>query len=49
MSFSNLGLSPEIIRAVTELGYNQPTPIQKQAIPVVLAGGDIMALSLIHI
>jgi len=36
-------LSPEIIRAVTELGYNQPTPIQKQAIPVVLAGGDIMA------
>jgi ATP-dependent RNA helicase RhlE len=43
MSFSNLGLSPEIIRAVTELGYNQPTPIQKQAIPVVLAGGDIMA------
>ena len=43
MSFSNLGLSPEIIRAVTELGYNQPTPIQKQAIPVVLAWGDIMA------
>ena len=43
MSFSNLGLSPEIVRAVTDLGYNQPTPIQKQAIPVVLAGGDIMA------
>ncbi|QSV54107.1 MAG: DEAD/DEAH box helicase [Dolichospermum sp. UKL201] len=43
MSFSNLGLSPEIVRAVTERGYNQPTPIQKQAIPVVLAGGDIMA------
>ena len=43
MSFSNLGLSPEIVRAVTERGYSQPTPIQKQAIPVVLAGGDIMA------
>ena len=43
MSFSNLGLSPEIVRAVTERGYDQPTPIQKQAIPVVLAGGDIMA------
>jgi ATP-dependent RNA helicase RhlE len=43
MSFSNLGLSPEIIRAVTERGYDKPTPIQKQAIPVVLSGGDIMA------
>jgi ATP-dependent RNA helicase RhlE len=43
MSFSNLGLSPEIVRAVTELGYSSPTPIQKQAIPVVLSGGDIMA------
>ncbi|MDD1419985.1 DEAD/DEAH box helicase, partial [Dolichospermum sp. ST_sed1] len=43
MSFSNLGLSPEIIRAVSELGYDKPTPIQMQAIPVALAGGDIMA------
>ncbi|MDB9309601.1 DEAD/DEAH box helicase [Aphanizomenon sp. CS-733/32] len=43
MSFSNLGLSPEIVRAVTERGYDQPTPIQTQAIPVVLSGGDIMA------
>lgn len=43
MSFSNLGLSPEIIRAVTDRGYDKPTPIQKQAIPVVLSGGDIMA------
>ena len=43
MSFSHLGLSPEIVRAVTERGYNQPTPIQKQAIPVVLSGGDILA------
>ncbi|ALB41305.1 MULTISPECIES: DEAD/DEAH box helicase [unclassified Anabaena] len=43
MSFSNLGLSPEIVRAVTERGYDKPTPIQTQAIPVVLSGGDIMA------
>ncbi|AFY36283.1 DEAD/DEAH box helicase [Calothrix sp. PCC 7507] len=43
MSFSNLGLSNEIIRAVTELGYTKPTPIQKQAIPVILSGGDLLA------
>jgi ATP-dependent RNA helicase RhlE len=43
MSFSSLGLSPEIIRAVTELGYTKPTPIQMQSIPAVLAGGDILA------
>lgn len=43
MSFSHLGLSPEIVRAVTERGYNRPTPIQKQAIPIVLSGGDILA------
>ena len=43
MSFSNLGLSNEIIRAVTELGYTEPTPIQIQAIPAVLSGGDLLA------
>ncbi|BAY24027.1 DEAD/DEAH box helicase domain-containing protein [Calothrix sp. NIES-2100] len=43
MSFSTLGLSNEIIRAVTELGYTKPTPIQMQAIPVVLSGGDLLA------
>lgn len=43
MSFSNLGLSNEIIRAVTELGYTKPTPIQTQAIPAVLSGGDLLA------
>lgn len=43
MSFSTLGLSPEIIRAVTERGYTQPTPIQMQAIPAVLSGGDLLA------
>ncbi len=43
MSFSSLGLSDEILRAVSERGYTEPTPIQAQAIPVVLAGGDLLA------
>ncbi|MFO1412464.1 MAG: DEAD/DEAH box helicase [Burkholderiales bacterium] len=41
-SFEELGLSPEILRAVSETGYTTPTPIQAQAIPVVLAGRDVM-------
>ncbi|MEO8305082.1 MAG: DEAD/DEAH box helicase [Betaproteobacteria bacterium] len=43
MSFSSLGLSDALVRAVTEHGYTQPTPIQTQAIPAVLAGGDLLA------
>src|SRR5450830_651033 len=43
MSFSSLGLSEEIVRAVTEQGYTTPTPIQMQAVPAVLAGGDLLA------
>ena len=43
MTFSALGLSEPIVRAVSELGYAQPTPIQQQAIPVVLAGKDLLA------
>ena len=43
MSFSSLGLSDALVRAVTEHGYTQPTPIQQQAIPAVLAGGDLLA------
>jgi len=42
MSFSALGLSEEIVRAVSERGYTEPTPIQAQAIPVILKGGDLM-------
>ena len=41
-SFAELGLAPELLRAVAESGYTQPTPIQAQAIPVVLAGRDVM-------
>ncbi|MEH2077556.1 MAG: DEAD/DEAH box helicase [Nostoc sp.] len=43
MDFSTLGLSNEIIRAVTERGYTEPTPIQIQAIPAVLSGSDLLA------
>jgi ATP-dependent RNA helicase RhlE len=42
MSFASLGLSEELVRAVTERGYTEPTPIQAQAIPVILKGGDLM-------
>jgi ATP-dependent RNA helicase RhlE len=42
MSFDSLGLSPAILRAIAEQGYTEPTPIQTQAIPVVLEGRDIM-------
>jgi ATP-dependent RNA helicase RhlE len=43
MSFSTFGLSDEIIRAISERGYTEPTPIQKQAIPIVLSGADLLA------
>ena len=43
MSFLNLGLEPELLRAVADKGYTEATPIQLQAIPVVLAGGDLLA------
>jgi ATP-dependent RNA helicase RhlE len=43
MSFANLGLRPELLRALTDAGYTTPTPIQAQAVPVILAGRDILA------
>jgi len=42
MSFNSLGLSATILRAVEEQGYSEPTPIQLQAIPLVLQGGDVL-------
>lgn len=42
MSFESLGLMAELHRAVSEKGYSSPTPIQKQAIPLILQGKDIM-------
>ena len=43
MTFAELGLAEPLVRAVTENGYTQPTPIQAQAIPAVLKGGDLLA------
>jgi ATP-dependent RNA helicase RhlE len=43
MSFDNLGLSAELLRAVQDLGYTEPTPIQVRGIPAVLEGRDLLA------
>ncbi len=43
MQFTDLGLAEPILRAVREQGYDTPTPIQAQAIPAVLQGGDLLA------
>jgi ATP-dependent RNA helicase RhlE len=43
LSFSALGLAPELLRAVAAQGYTQPTPVQREAIPLVLAGRDLLA------
>jgi len=43
MSFNTLGLSKPLLRAVSEEGYSQPTPIQLKAIPVIMEGKDILA------
>ncbi|AJY13096.1 DEAD/DEAH box helicase [Burkholderia dolosa] len=43
MSFESLGLAEPLVKAVNELGYTSPTPIQQQAIPAVLGGGDLLA------
>jgi ATP-dependent RNA helicase RhlE len=43
MSFADLGLTPELLRAVAEQGYTTPTPIQRQAIPAVLDDRDVLA------
>jgi len=43
MHFTDLGLRAELLRAIADQGYDTPTPIQAQAIPVVLAGRDLMA------
>ena len=43
MPFAELGLSDALVRAVADQGYSVPTPIQRQAIPAVLSGGDLLA------
>jgi len=43
MSFDHLGLMPELLRAVADQGYTEPTPVQAESIPLVLAGRDLLA------
>jgi ATP-dependent RNA helicase RhlE len=43
VSFAQLGLSPDLLRAVADSGYTEPTPVQREAIPFVLAGRDLLA------
>jgi ATP-dependent RNA helicase RhlE len=43
MSFASLGLNAQLVQAINECGYTEPTPIQTQAIPLVLKGGDLLA------
>ena len=43
MTFASLGLSAELLRAIDDEGYTEPTPVQTQAIPLVMSGRDIMA------
>lgn len=45
MSFNTLGLTPRTLRAVERAGFEQPTPIQQQAIPVVMAGRDLIGIA----
>ncbi|MEO7178711.1 MAG: DEAD/DEAH box helicase [Allosphingosinicella sp.] len=45
MSFADLGLSDELLRAVEESGYTDPTPIQTQAVPSVLMGRDLIGIA----
>jgi superfamily II DNA/RNA helicase len=45
MSFADLGLSDDLLRAVTDAGYTEPTPIQRQAIPSVLMGRDLIGIA----
>ena len=45
MSFDSLGLAPEIMKAIHEVGYTEPTPIQAEAIPHVLAGRDVLGIA----
>ena len=45
MTFTELGLSPKVLSAVTSAGYETPTPIQRQAIPPAIAGRDVLGIA----
>lgn len=40
-TFKELGLLPEIMKAIEDMGFEEPTPIQKASIPIAMAGGDL--------
>src|SRR5690606_37519609 len=42
MSFADLGLIPELLQAVTDAGYTEPTPVQRQATPIAITGKHVM-------
>jgi ATP-dependent RNA helicase DeaD len=43
--FADLGLDPRLVASLTELGYEEPTPIQREAIPALLGGSDVLAMA----
>ena len=45
MKFSDLNLLPQILDALHEKGYREPTPVQEQTIPAVMAGRDVLSLA----
>ena len=45
MSFQSMGLGPNILRAIEESGYEEPTPIQAEAIPLILEGKDLTGIA----
>jgi ATP-dependent RNA helicase DDX1 len=46
-AFEELGLPPELIAAIEDIGWQLPTPVQAEAIPLILGGGDVMAVEYI--
>ena len=48
MDFESLGLGPELLKAVAECGYTEPTPIQAKAIPAILMTRDVLGLAQTH-
>jgi ATP-dependent RNA helicase RhlE len=46
MPFSSLGLHPDLLRGVKELGFTRPTPIQTDAIPPAMSGKDVLACAM---
>jgi superfamily II DNA/RNA helicase len=45
MTFEELGLSEKLLKAIEEVGYSEPTPIQAQAIPIVLMARDVVGVA----